>query len=251
MTILGLEASGIVASVALASDEKLLAEYTINNKRTHSKTLMPMLEEMMTRLDLELDIIDAIAVAAGPGSYTGLRISSATAKGLAMALDKPVISVPTMEGLAYNLWSADGYVCPIVDARRNQVYTGVYHFENNNIITDTPQEVVIVDDLLESISEMLNTDDRLYDNVIFLGDGVNPHRNIIIDRLGVKTSFAPAHMSMPRAANIASLGVVYANQGKTETGAEHRPIYLMLSQAEKERLDEGKDLVEPSTPLPN
>ena len=246
MTILGLEASGIVASVALVNDDKLLAEYTINNKRTHSKTLMPMLEEMMNRLGMEIDVIDAIAVAAGPGSYTGLRISSATAKGLAMALDKPIISIPTMEGLAYNLWGANGYVCPIADARRSQVYTGIYHFDNGCIIADTPEEVVVIEDLLSSIREMLSNDDRLYDNVIFLGDGVNIHRELITEKLGDKVSFTPAHMNMPRAAGIASLGVVYAEQGKTESGAEHRPIYLMLSQAEKERLDEGKDIVEPS-----
>ncbi len=246
MKILGLEASGIVASVALVEDDKLLAEYTINHKRTHSKTLMPMLEEMNNRLGTELDSIDAIAVAAGPGSYTGLRISSSTAKGLGMALNKPVVSVPTMEGLAYNLWGANGFVCPIMDARRNQVYTGIYYFENGEIVTRMPQAVVVIDDLISSILEMCNQSELQFNSITFLGDAVNLHRDLLIKEFESKAAFAPAHMNMPRAASIAALGVKYANAGQTESANEHRPIYLMLSQAEKERLDEGKDIVEPS-----
>ena len=247
MTILALEASGIVASVAIVKDNILLAEYTINHKRTHSKTLMPMLDELRSRLDMDLSEIDAIAVAAGPGSYTGLRISSATAKGLGMALNKPIISIPTTEGIAYNLWGASGYIVPIADARRSQVYTGVYYCRDGQLLTDTPEEVVIIDDLLSSICEMLTDNDRLYENVIFLGDAVNLHRDAIIDKLGDKASFAPAHMNMPRAASIAALGVQYAKTGRTESHMDHRPIYLMLSQAEKERLDAGEDILEPST----
>ncbi len=246
MKVLGFEASGIVASVALVEDNKLIAEYTINNKRTHSKTLMPMLDELRTRLDMDINDIDVIAVASGPGSYTGLRISSATAKGLGMALDTPIVSVPTMEGMAYNMWGAHGYICPIVDARRSQVYTGTYYFEGGNIIEATPTSVVLIEDLLSSLCEMLSADDRRFDNVVFLGDGVNLHRDLIVEKLGDKCAFTPAHMNMPSAASIATLGVKYATAGKTESPASHRPSYYMLSQAEKERLDEGKDIVEPS-----
>ncbi len=246
MKVLGLEASGIVASVALVEDNKLIAEYTINNKRTHSKTLMPMLDEMRTRIDADISDIDVIAVASGPGSYTGLRISSATAKGLGMALNKPIVSVPTMEGMAYNMWGANGYICPIVDARRSQVYTGTYYFEDGNIIEHTPTSVVLIEDLLSSLCKMLSADDRLYDNIVFLGDGVNLHHDLIVEKLGDKCTFAPAHMNMPSAASIAALGVKYAACGDIESASEHRPSYYMLSQAEKERLDEGKDIVEPS-----
>ena len=125
MKILALDSSGLVASVALIQDETLVAEYTMNYKKTHSQTLLPMLDEIKKAVDLDLETLDAIAVAAGPGSFTGLRIGSATAKGLGLALDKPLIPVPTLEALAYNLYDTpeDTLICPIMDARRK---TGLY-----------------------------------------------------------------------------------------------------------------------------
>ena len=105
MKILGLDSSGIVASVAVVEDDILVAEYTVNYKKTHSQTLLPMLDEIAKMTELDLNTIDAIAVAAGPGSFTGLRIGSATAKGLGLALKKPLVAVPTVEGLAYNLYA--------------------------------------------------------------------------------------------------------------------------------------------------
>lgn len=246
MKVLGLEASGTVAGVAVLEDDKILAEYTINHKKTHSKTLMPMIEEIKNRFDIDISTVDAIAVNKGPGSYTGLRIGSATAKGLGMAYDLPIVSVPTMESMAYNLWGAEGYVCPMIDARRNRVYTGIYYFSDGEIITHTDQDVVDVDDLLDSICEMLEDEEKLYDNIIFFGDGVLIYRERIVERLGKKAKFAPAHMNRQKASSVASLGLKYLERGETETASEHRPLYLMLSQAEKERLDEGKSLVEPS-----
>ena len=126
MKILALDSSGLVASVALAEDDNLIAEYTVQYKKTHSQTLLPMLEEISKMVELDLAAVDAIAVAAGPGSFTGLRIGSATAKGLAFALQKPIVPVPTVDGLAYQMYVAQSLVCPIMDARRNQVYTGIY-----------------------------------------------------------------------------------------------------------------------------
>ena len=125
MKILALDSSGLVASVALVEDDNLIAEYTIQYKKTHSQTLLPMLEEIRRMVDLDMDTVDAVAVAAGPGSFTGLRIGSATAKGLAFAMEKPIIPVPTLEGLAWQMYGTDALVCPIMDARRNQVYTGL------------------------------------------------------------------------------------------------------------------------------
>ena len=139
MRILALESSGLVASVAVVDgaldgkDARTIAEYTVNYKKTHSQTLLPMLDEVVKMTELSLDSNDAIAVAAGPGSFTGLRIGSATAKGLGLALDKPLIPVPTLEGLAYNLCGTDGIVCPIMDARRSQVYTGIYRLRTEYI----------------------------------------------------------------------------------------------------------------------
>ena len=129
MRILAIESSSLVASVAIVEDGVTLAEYTANFKMTHSQTLLPMIDSMVSLFDIDLSTIDAIAVSGGPGSFTGLRIGSATAKGLGLALDKPLIHVPTLDGTAYNLYGAKGLICPIMDARRNQVYTGIYRFE--------------------------------------------------------------------------------------------------------------------------
>ena len=126
MKILALDSSGMVASVAVVEEDRLLAEYTVNYKKTHSQTLLPMLNEIGQMTELDLNTVDAIAVAGGPGSFTGLRIGSATAKGLGLALDKPLVHVPTLEGMAYNLFGTDKVICPMMDARRNQVYTGIY-----------------------------------------------------------------------------------------------------------------------------
>ena len=135
MKILALDSSGLVASVAVMENDTLVAEYTMNYKKTHSQTLLPMLDEIKNNIQVDLSSIDAIAVAAGPGSFTGLRIGSATAKGLGLALDKPLIAVPTVDALAYNLYDTgeDTVVCPIMDARRNQVYTGIYKFQNHEM----------------------------------------------------------------------------------------------------------------------
>ena len=128
MKLLALDSSGLVASVAILDGETLVAEYTLNYKKTHSQTLLPMLDEIVKMTQTELSEMDAIAVAAGPGSFTGLRIGSATAKGLGLALNKPIISVPTLEGIACNFYGTDAIICPMMDARRQQVYTGIYHF---------------------------------------------------------------------------------------------------------------------------
>ena len=128
MKILAIDSSGMPACVAVLEDGILTAEFTVHYKRTHSQTLLPMMEQVRKALELDLDSVDAVAVAGGPGSFTGLRIGSATAKGIGLALDKPLISVPTLEGLAYNFFGTDRIVAAMMDARRNQVFAGVYRF---------------------------------------------------------------------------------------------------------------------------
>lgn len=129
MRVLAIDSSGLTATVAVVEDTQTVAEYTINYKKTHSQTLLPMIDEVVKMTELDLNTIDAIAVAGGPGSFTGLRIGSATAKGLGFALNKPLIHVPTVDGLAYNVYGCEDIICPIMDARRNQVYTGIYTFQ--------------------------------------------------------------------------------------------------------------------------
>ncbi|MDR1766217.1 MAG: tRNA (adenosine(37)-N6)-threonylcarbamoyltransferase complex dimerization subunit type 1 TsaB [Lachnospiraceae bacterium] len=129
MRILGIESSSLVASVALVEGESLVAEYTTNFKKTHSQTLLPMIDEMMGMVGVTPDTVDAIAVAGGPGSFTGLRIGVATAKGLGLALQKPLIHIPTLDAMAYQFFGSDALICPMMDAKRQQVYTGLYTFD--------------------------------------------------------------------------------------------------------------------------
>lgn len=230
MKILGIDSSGLVASVALASDDTIVAEFTVNNKQTHSQTLLPMLEQVIKFSGMELDEIDGIAVAAGPGSFTGLRIGASTAKGLGLALDKPLISIPTVEGMAYQLAEADGIICPIMDARRNQVYTGIYEMQGQELQVLHEQYAVDIRELLE---ELKNYNKKIH----FLGDGVPVYRSIIEEEFGGEFQFAPAHMSRQRAASVAVLGQKYYMDGKIETAASHKPVYLRKSQAERERME--------------
>lgn len=233
MKILALDSSGIVASVAIVEDNTLLAEYTVNYKKTHSQTLLPMLDEVAKMTELDLSTIDAIAVAAGPGSFTGLRIGSATAKGLALALKKPLVAVPTVEALAYNLYDTNGLICPIMDARRNQVYTGIYRFENHKLVTLEDQMAVSITDLLDKLNER-------GEPVTFLGDGVPVFEKTIGENLKVPHTFAPAHVNKQRAAAVAALGEIYYREGKLQSAAEHTPEYLRVSQAEREWAEKQK-----------
>ncbi|MGF0034285.1 tRNA (adenosine(37)-N6)-threonylcarbamoyltransferase complex dimerization subunit type 1 TsaB [Bariatricus sp. SGI.154] len=234
MRILALDSSGLVASVAVVEagqmEEETIAEYTVNYKKTHSQTLLPMLDEVAKMIELDMDTIDAIAVAAGPGSFTGLRIGSATAKGLGLALNKPLIHIPTLEGLAYNMCGTDKIVCPIMDARRGQVYTGIYEFDGKNLVVLEDQMAISI----EELGEKLMAYDR---EIVFLGDGVPVFKSALTERImaGKKISFAPAHMNRQRAASVGTLGILYYRDGKIETAAEHQPDYLRVSQAERER----------------
>lgn len=227
MRILGIESSSLVASVAVVTDDILTAEYTVNLKKTHSQTLLPMIDEVVRMLEIDPETIDAIAVSAGPGSFTGLRIGSATGKGLGLALKKPLIHVPTIDAMAYGLFGTDSLICPIMDARRNQVYTGLYHFHG---VFEIVKEQYAAD--VTELSDYLNS---LREPVIFLGDGVPVYKDMLIQKLKIPYQFAPAHVNRQRGASVAALGAVYFSEGKIETAAEHKPDYLRKSQAERER----------------
>ncbi|MDO5131753.1 MAG: tRNA (adenosine(37)-N6)-threonylcarbamoyltransferase complex dimerization subunit type 1 TsaB [Eubacteriales bacterium] len=264
MKILAIEASGPVAGCAVLEDGVLIADYNVQYKKKHAQSLVPMMDEIKRMLDLDLRSVDAIAVTKGPGSFTGLRIGAATAKGAALAMDRPVIPVPTVDSIAYNLYGTDGLVCPLMDARRQQVYTGIYAWEQssgsktdpeNSLDTDPedrrnldpgsdlntgpgslklavlrPQCVVPVSAIIDD----LNTRGR---SVVFLGDGVPVSRNTLAERMEVPYSFAPAHLSRQRAAAVAALAYAYyQEQGDAcmVTADDFRPEYLRLAQAEQE-----------------
>lgn len=228
MKILAIDSSSMVASVAIAEDDILVAEYTINYKKTHSQTLLPMIQEISNMVELDIESIDAIAIAGGPGSFTGLRIGSATAKGLGFALEKPIIHIPTIDAMAYNFYGTQNLVCPIMDARRQQVYTGIYTFEEGGFHIIMEQQPISLMELIEKLNAMNR-------KVMFTGDAIPPYREQIVENMKVPYEFAPVHLNRQRAGAIAALAFVYAAENKFETAAEHKPEYLRLSQAERER----------------
>ena len=245
MKVLAIESSGLTASVAVVEETRTVAEYTVDYKKTHSQTLLPMIDEVVRMTDLDLAEIDAIAVSGGPGSFTGLRIGSATAKGLGLALDKPLIHVPTVDGLAYQVYGCGDIICPIMDARRNQVYTGIYTFSASAGKKEGTREVDPVFQVLrmqmaiavEDLIRRLNNYNR---PVVFLGDGVPVYREMLSAGLKVPYSFAPSYMNRQRAAVVGALGIRYYQAGKYETAMEHQPEYLRQSQAERERAQREK-----------
>lgn len=230
MKILAIESSSITASVAIVTDDVMTAEYTINHKKTHSQTLLPMIDEICRMTETKVDSLDAIAVSSGPGSFTGLRIGSATGKGIGLAMDIPIISVPTLDAMAYNMFGSDKVICPIMDAKRSHVYTGIYTFRDacdDKITVMLEQSLLLIDELIEKLNE-LNME------VVFVGDGIHVSKTAIQAGLKVNYSFAPPHMSSQRAGSVAILGKIMYDEGKSMNAREHLPEYLRPSQAERE-----------------
>lgn len=273
MKLLAIDSSGQVASIALLEDNTITAEFTILYKNSHSQTLLPMLENVRERLGLDLHSLDAIAVAAGPGSFTGLRIGSATAKGIGLALNIPLISVSTVDAMAYNFYGMEEntLICPIMDARRNQVYTGIYHFTTQMTETERTSEALHMtetapgsessqmkdagktSEALEqmqefetllpasaiSIEELIETCNGLAmgNRVLFTGDGIPVYEKILRDKMQKPFLFAAPGMNRQKAIGVALLGAKYYQEGRLETAADHKPIYLRVSQAERERME--------------
>ena len=238
MKILAFDSSGLVASVAIVQDDNLIAEYTTNYKKTHSQTLLPMLDEIVKMTETDKESFDALAVAAGPGSFTGLRIGSATVKGLALAWNIPVIAVPTLEGLAYNMWGSSRLICPIMDARRKQVYTALYRFDKadrlETIFKQTPMDIIELITLLNDRNE----------EVVFVGDGIDVYSQTIKENIKVPYAFAPAHMNKQRAGSVAAAAQIRFPDGKYQNGDDFAPEYLRQSQAERERTEKEKAVLE-------
>ncbi|MCR5404258.1 MAG: tRNA (adenosine(37)-N6)-threonylcarbamoyltransferase complex dimerization subunit type 1 TsaB [Butyrivibrio sp.] len=237
MKILAIDTSGLMGTVAISDGDILVAQFQIQYKTTHSEILLPMLEDISKKINLDIKTIDAIAVAKGPGSFTGLRIGSATAKGLALALDKPIIPVPTVDGLAYNLYGNEKIICPMMDARRNQVYTGIYTFvpaateeKGNERFFDMR---VIKSQFATSIEDMTETLSAIGKPTVLLGDGVPVYRDVIEKKLKVPYSLAPLHQNRQSAASLLALANVYARDGLFVSADEFAPEYLRPSQAER------------------
>ena len=247
MRVLAIDSSGLTATVAVVEDKQTIAEYTTNFKKTHSQTLLPMIDEMMRMIEMDVSDVDAIAVAGGPGSFTGLRIGSATAKGLGLALDKPLIHVPTLDAMAYSLYGCEDIICPVMDARRKQVYTGLYSFARkkpeDDSLYDEPVFQVLRMQMAVPVEELIRHLNVYRRRVVFLGDGVPVYTETLAEGMKVPYSFAPSFMNRQRAAVVGALGIHYYQTGRFETAAEFKPEYLRRSQAERERAEREKNAV--------
>lgn len=233
MRILSVDTSSNVAAVAVTEDEKLICEILVNTKKTHSQTLMPMIDNALKQSELEISDIDLIASANGPGSFTGLRIGVSAVKGLAHAMDIPVVGVSILTAMAYNLPFCEYLISPILDARRNQVYNAVYEWNDTDLKEIQAPRALSVDELIE---EFIASDKK----VVFLGDGVGIHKEYIKEKLGKKAVFAPVSANEQRASGLAAAAKKLYDEGKAVSCYELAPIYLRKPQAERELEEKEK-----------
>lgn len=230
MKVLAIDTSSNVASVALMDEQKLICEYTINHKKTHSQKLMPIIKELVESCEIDVSDIDLFGVSVGPGSFTGLRIGTATAKALAHSWNKPIIGINTLYALAYGAPYFDGIICPIIDAKNNQVYTGKFCWKNNLLEQIGEYCAVNINKLIEEFEDT---------KVLFLGDGVLVHKEYISGILGSSAFFAPTFCNMQRASTCAELTMLKYKQGSIDDYMTISPFYLKKSEAERNL--EGKE----------
>lgn len=227
MRILAFETSAKAASVALLQDGMLLGEYFQHSGQTHSRTLTKMAEDLLSNCDLKPADVDAVACAAGPGSFTGVRIGVAAAKGFAWAGQLPCYGVSTLEAMARSAAVSDGYICAAMDARRSQVYTALFHVENGCMERCMEDSAISLEELAQKL-ETVET------SKILVGDGASLCYNELSDRIPTLV-LMPEHLRQQRAAGVALVAWKQYLAGANPSGAELVPNYLRLSQAERER----------------
>ena len=223
MKILTMDTSSVNATVAVGDENRILGEYTVAGERAHSQIIMPMLEELLSRCHLAIGDIDIFAVALGPGSFTGLRIGIAAMKTLANALNKKIIGISSLDEVAANFTLTNKFICPIFDARRNDVYNAVY--KNG--------EKLVADRILSIDTVLLEMADK---EVIFAGDAICKYKEKILSANNPNWQIAPIHLSTQSASSL-----IYAAQKRAEKGdyddADVLPIYIRPSQAEREYME--------------
>lgn len=229
MKILALESSAVACSVALCEDENLIAQSFQNNGLTHSRTLMPMCEDLLKNCGLTLNDVDLIAVAVGPGSFTGLRIGVSAAKGLAWPGDKPCAGVSTLEAMAWTVAHMGEELCPAMDARRSQVYNARFSVKDGAPVRLTEDRAISLDDLAGELKKGVKTQ-------IIVGDGAALCYNYL-QELGITARMAPPHLHHQMAWGVARAALEQARRGELTDAAGLTPEYHRLSQAERERLE--------------
>ncbi len=224
MLICSVDSSATPASVCLLEDDKIIAEYYLNTGFTHSQTLMAMLESVLKISGKSADDIDLYAVNSGPGSFTGVRIGVSAVKGMAYALDKPCVEVSTLESMAYNLLGSHTIVCGCMDARRRQVYHGLFRVDGDKVERLCDDTAIAVNDLLSGLPD--------HEEIILVGDGAELVDQSTDDPL---ITLAPPNLRYQRASSVALAAVEKYNRGEVVSPAALMPRYLRLSQAERER----------------
>jgi tRNA threonylcarbamoyladenosine biosynthesis protein TsaB len=221
--LLALETSGQCGSIALVTPERCLAEYSLNSPLTHSRRLLAGMQDLLNAAGFTLEDLDGLAVSIGPGSFTGLRIGLGTIKGLAMATCLPLITIPTLDGLAAQLPFATGHICPIIDARKKEVFAAIYQRQAGGELQRTTDYLAIAPARLA---------ERIQAPTIFIGDGILPYQELFQDKLGSKAIFAPTALYFARAA---SIGMLALDRWQSQDCIDpHRavPLYVRASEAE-------------------
>jgi tRNA threonylcarbamoyladenosine biosynthesis protein TsaB len=227
MNILAIDTTGVTASVAILQDKTVRAEIFFDLGRNHSEILLPSIEHLLRTTGLELGAIDVFACTVGPGSFTGIRIGVSTVKGLSLAVDRPVVGVSALEVLAMNATGFQRKICPMIDARREQVYAGLYvdndSYSLTNIITE---RLVKADDFLELIEG----------DAIFIGSGAVKYGDVIRRRLGARGEGVIEHLHQVHAAAVGALAWRKVHAGGMTDAVKLIPLYLRRSEAE-EKID--------------
>ena len=233
MKILAIDTSTAVMGIALLDEEKVYSEMTTNVKRNHSIRLMPTIELLFQEVNWSPEEIDLIAVAKGPGSYTGVRIGVTTAKAFAWSLHKPIVGISTLEAMAYQNKEFQGYISPIIDARRGQVYSGLYKNEPQNWQTVVEDRIILLSDWITMIKEK-------QEPVLFVGDDLKIHSDYIRQNIGNLANQSESFSHFPRASVIGRLAIEEIAQGRSENAYDFVPEYLQLAEAEVKWLENQK-----------
>ena len=229
MLILALDSTALVASVALCRDEQPIASFTVKNGNTHSETLLPMVEAVLRSANATVDDVDLFACSTGPGSFTGVRIGTATVKGLAFGKNKPCIGISTLEALAQNLIPFQGIICPVMNARRGQVYNALFYVNQGKLERIAPDRAIALTDLAQELA-------ALAEPIFLVGDGSVLTHKTLSQQLPLLV-LPPEHKRHQRATGVAIAAAQLLSAGETGDGAALQPNYLRLSQAERERLE--------------
>ena len=230
MIALSFDTSAKVATVAVLDGEKTLASYSIDNGLTQSELILPMAENMLSALKLSLDDVGLLCTSVGPGSFTGVRIGVSLVKGLAFGRNIPCVPVSTIEALSENLRGLQGVIVPVMDARRNQVYTATFLSEGDKLTRLTEDRAISLSELAEELREY--TDEDIY----LVGDGYGVAKRALTG-MGIRISDTPYELRNENAASVGRVGVRKYEAGEWVKETEISPVYLRLPQAERERLE--------------